>query len=447
MPTPTQVRVTSCPSTISSPGNYTLAANLAASGTCITINAGGARSTLDCGGKNITGRGSGYGILLNGTANVTVANCAVSNFADGIYLRGSTGNKLQNLNASNNTIGILLNVSDQNLLMNSRAERNSQYGIYLYDSSDSNNLTSNTANSNGQHGIYILVSSGNRLSGNSVCLNRPVDINCSQAQIDAGRNICSPKGNSTCGAVCNAGCPPFPGWFFGEIMNITRPVGNATVTARNSTGSWSNTTNASGQFILRNLLLGKYNITVGRAGYFNSTGQANVTTDAGTELNFTLRPLVMPLSCGDVMNETGNYTLSGNLATNGTCITITSLAKGSTLDCGGKRMTGDGSGYGIYLNNASSVTVKNCAITGFEQGIYLQSSRNNTLLNNNATSNSLSGIYADSSQNNTLTGNRACGNLDLDMNCTSTQINGGGNICKPIGVNAQCGIACNAGCT
>ena len=42
--------------------------------------------TLDCQGHEVTGTGSGTGVLLNGRTGVTVKNCHVSGFLDGFGL-------------------------------------------------------------------------------------------------------------------------------------------------------------------------------------------------------------------------------------------------------------------------------------------------------------------------------------------------------------------------
>ena len=50
--------------------------------------------TLDCDGHEVTGLGSGDGILLDGRTGVTIKNCRVSNFKNGIRLKSSFRNVL-----------------------------------------------------------------------------------------------------------------------------------------------------------------------------------------------------------------------------------------------------------------------------------------------------------------------------------------------------------------
>jgi len=84
-------------------------------------------------------------------------------------------------------------------------------------------------------------------------------------------------------------------------------------------------------------------------------------------------------------------------------------------------ITIDGKGYtlgmdylestiGFNLTSVSNVTIKNMEIRGFEYGIYLYVSSNNTIIGNNITNN-VRGINFNSySNNNTLTGNNVAGN-------------------------------------
>jgi hypothetical protein len=93
--------------TISSPGNYCLSANLSAnatSGSFITIASGDV--TLDCRGyslhnSSVASTGNAYGISFNGLGNVQVRNCRIiGGFAAGIYAYQNNGNSNTNQNLS-----------------------------------------------------------------------------------------------------------------------------------------------------------------------------------------------------------------------------------------------------------------------------------------------------------------------------------------------------------
>jgi len=84
---------------------------------------------------------------------------------------------------------------------------------------------------------------------------------------------------------------------------------------------------------------------------------------------------------------------------------------GVTLDCDGHTVTSQtpGTGAGVRLPSVMGVTVKNCRVTAFYWGFYLDYSDGNTLERNSATSNYL-GFYVLFSDGNTLERNRAEGN-------------------------------------
>jgi len=157
-------------------------------------------------------------------------------------------------------------------------------------------------------------------------------------------------------------------------------------------------------------------------------------------------PPVITACCN--ITSPGEYTLGGNLSSEGldACVTITSGGSGSVLDCDGHSMIGTDRGYGIFLDRASRVTVRDCALARFESGIYLyspdstannitgnsaarnydgikmQESSYNSITNNNADAN-IYGIFASNSRGNAIIGNGANSNgagiyLDGSDNCT-----------------------------
>ncbi len=85
-------------------------------------------------------------------------------------------------------------------------------------------------------------------------------------------------------------------------------------------------------------------------------------------------------SCPYTISSSGDYDLSADLSTTGTCITI-SIANVS-LDCKGYKLRGDYSGtdYGIYstTSTADNITIKNCMIANFSTGIYANSATQDT---------------------------------------------------------------------
>ena len=111
--------------------------------------------------------------------------------------------------------------------------------------------------------------------------------------------------------------------------------------------------------------------------------------------------------CPFAISAGGQYALAGPVNASGDCITIS--ARDAVLDCRGNAITGDGSGWGITLQDASGVTVRNCVVRGFRQGVRLNSSSGNVLENNSVASAGEAGLYLYYSSSNNLTGNSVSG--------------------------------------
>lgn len=82
---------------------------------------------------------------------------------------------------------------------------------------------------------------------------------------------------------------------------------------------------------------------------------------------------------------------------------------GITLDCDGHSIVGPGTGYGIYLNYRSGVSVTNCIINDFFLGIHFYYSDSNSFINN-VTSNNYAGVYLAVSNSNTIANNSVLDN-------------------------------------
>jgi parallel beta-helix repeat protein len=105
---------------------------------------------VDGAGHMLTGTGTGNGIDLTVTSNVTIKNIRITTFGFGIYLDGSSGDILSSNTISNNFYD----------------------SIYLYDSSNNNTVSGNNVTGNGYYGIGIVASSYNNVSGNVAANNK-----------------------------------------------------------------------------------------------------------------------------------------------------------------------------------------------------------------------------------------------------------------------------------
>ncbi|MBI4176710.1 MAG: right-handed parallel beta-helix repeat-containing protein, partial [Candidatus Aenigmarchaeota archaeon] len=128
-------------------------------------------------------------------------------------------------------------------------------------------------------------------------------------------------------------------------------------------------------------------------------------------------------ACLTIANSTN---LTANLTCNGTAINI--LAPNITLDCKGHMLTGNGTGKGINLTNQNGVTIRNCRIKNFENGILILNGNSNTITNNTLENNTLSGIVfvgsGNTIMNNTVKGSQA-----------GIQLQGNGNVLENNNIN------------
>ncbi len=104
------------------------------------------------------------------------------------------------------------------------------------------------------------------------------------------------------------------------------------------------------------------------------------------------------------------------------------------LDCGGHTIagTGYGSGNGIYAESVNGITVKNCIITNFDNGIQFNSVQNSNLINNTVHDNWQAGIFLYYNSNDNLVSNNHVCNNEYDNNIVieGSASNIGVNICN-----------------
>jgi parallel beta-helix repeat protein len=136
------------------------------------------------------------------------------------------------------------------------------------------------------------------------------------------------------------------------------------------------------------LLLGLF-VAAFRIQPVKSSGTIYIRTDGSID------PSGSPISTVD--NVT--YTFFGNI-TDSIVVERDNIA----VNGAGYTVQGTGSGYGFFLYNTDSVTIRNTNIVNFEYGILLQTSPNSTISRNNLTTNSI-GIYLYMTSSNNVSGN------------------------------------------
>jgi parallel beta-helix repeat protein len=146
-----------------------------------------------------------------------------------------------------------------------------------------------------------------------------------------------------------------------------------------------------------------------------SNGTAGINGTAGTFISNQTGSVGGNVTCGDALDFAGVYTLNASTSINGaTCF---SVSDGNvTLDCKGFSIIGDNTTntFGIYSDQANTV-IKNCNISNFNVGIYINGSsaknaniQNNTITitnNNSVDPHYASGIIFYNGANGTIYGN------------------------------------------
>jgi len=119
--------------------------------------------------------------------------------------------------------------------------------------------------------------------------------------------------------------------------------------------------------------------------------------------------------CGVIDQDT---TLTGNITAEGTCFIIN--ASDVILDCAGHTITGNNTGIGVLSFNKTNVSIRNCVLLNFSDGIYLNYTNNSLVYNNTAYNLQDDGLelyYANNNtiQRNNLTGHDGGNNIAIQM--------------------------------
>jgi len=193
--------------TISSPGSYVLAGNIASSnlavtGNCIYINADNV--TLDFAGFAMSGDGTGTGVFIEATG-VTLRNGTITGFSAGITIGvvqvWTLGNIVESMRVRNNTLsgvmggsavvrnslftgnGTAIGVNDGSLVTGNRVYGNNA-GIYVQAGSI---VQGNVVQSNSSIGIGATCPS--LVLGNTSTNNGPINVLLSGAGCTSDQNV------------------------------------------------------------------------------------------------------------------------------------------------------------------------------------------------------------------------------------------------------------------
>lgn len=351
------------------------------------------------------------GIYLNSTSNCIVSsNTVYDNGDSGIWLDGSSGCMVNFNTAWSNFNGTCLYDSDDNILSHNELQGNT-YGIYLsissYNtvsdnncsdsvggdgiqlrSSDFNTLQNNIANDNvGWRGIFLFTSSSNTLRNNTCNGNSDGISIYSRNDAFSTDNVIH---NNTCVLNTNAGIN-VQAYSDGTIITNNTCNDNANRGVQISASSNCRIANNTG---LRNV-----------DGLFISTMNIENVIDDNDFSDNTRYGIYIGDSIG---SSVANNTCVGNAQMG---IRVNNFHSGSIVN-----NTGNEAGVGIYLTSSddNQVINNNCSLNtadpGSNYGIWLTSSHRNTITDNICDQNGNSGIYLGYSNDNVLTNNSCSGN-------------------------------------
>nr|WP_232210885.1 NosD domain-containing protein [Methanothermococcus okinawensis] len=137
---------------------------------------------------------------------------------------------------------------------------------------------------------------------------------------------------------------------------------------------------------------------------FNLYGDPSLSLNNKVNLNKKIFINYLPYNI-----EIPGYYILNTSCENLTTTAITIDANNVVLDGNGHILDRNTTNWhwkcGIYVNNHKNITIKNLAVKGFDEGIYLGSSSNNTITNVNVSINYGDGIILNTSFNNNITNN------------------------------------------
>ena len=408
--------------TISSPGEYVLTANIIemSLSSCINITSNdvifdGAGHTID--GKATTNT---YGVYVYNSStaltNVTVKNLFVKIWFYGIYYGNAGNGRVINNTASGNSHGIELQSSNNNTLTYNTASANGNLGIHLSDSSN-NTLTYNTASGSGNLGIHLSESSNNNTLTYNTASGNYFGI---ELQSSSNNTLISNNANSNANGIIMLSSSNNT-----IYNNIFNNYNNYQIIGSNT---WNTTFQSSPNIIGGFYLGGNFWANPGGTGFSQTC--IDDDGDGICDTNYSLNSLNIDyLSLADSTPSTeisscqnitaaGKYVLTANITNSpySSCINITSsdvLFDGAGYTIDGKDITNT---YGVYVYNSSmaltKVIIKNLIVKDWYNGIYYRNAGNGRIINNTASSNAGVGINLYSaSNNNTLTNNTASSNF------------------------------------
>lgn len=388
---------------INSSGNYKIYSNVSgapidAPGGKACINIAASNVIFDCKGNSITNNGTAgttYGIALNGSvSNVTLRNCDLSGYTYGVYAPDSDDVTLTSINAYNNTdAGVY--VSESNSTLSASRLYDNGYDLLLNNSGGSGSMTLSMSNALFLNPAGSLENYTNLSMSDSIGAGEIYSVNWTTNSTGLPANYSSFNEKFVDISNQSATAVSIDSITWHWLQNETSGVNEHELELWKNNGSWSNT-NATLDHGANTLTLTNYNPASTYGLLYSIVSSCMLISSSNT---YTW-----------VFNSLQEGGLSPPSFAGKACIWVN--ASNATVDCNGYSIINPEAGTtaGVYIESPSrNVTLKNCDISNYTYGIYLDQA-NDSLFTNNTVYNNSVGIHVADGSGNTFSNNTARNN-------------------------------------
>ena len=351
---------------------------------------------------------SGIAIISSSENNVFVTNNATSTIGFGFVLNSSNYNTLTSNNMNSTTrFGIIISNSQHNVFTTNIFRSLNGTGLSITEASTNNTFGRNTIQSSIRNAVEIEASFTNIFNNNSLITDSGSAINLSSSgNTNAFYNTTLQTNSTWILADGSSAANNMTNTLFDAPSSNLRFARNVTIlTGTSANLSNLNLTfnrvfvnasvlsflNTSAEILLRSIGFAnpQPTIDVNDNGTFSfcQTSTCTETGFAASIFTFNVTSFTSYSSedtpgCGLLNNS---ITLSSNLASNGTCLTVNNNS--ITINCIGFNITGNTLGVGINATGKSGIRIIDCNIRNFSNNI-LFNLVNNSIINNVSSLNS-----------------------------------------------------------
>lgn len=407
--------------TIEEEGYYGLTKDISTQGTCFTINSNNV--VIDCQNHQITGDGSGSGILISNSESVIVINCEIKNFNQGIYIFGGSNNRLLENNISDNINHniYLLETKNNNIRNNIITNSVNDTGLFFEDSNNSNIIDNDFDNC--EFGMRFMNSEDNTIRNNKILNSREWDIYVETlSENNIFENLRIGKGASE--TIISFEYTGLIKLRYPENIDVSEGLFHMGYFVEAKALSSDPDQITAMDYIIpmaTDYIIPRINLTIyyysDDVEYVNEDNLRMWVKDTRQELGWRLlgdsrvtilphvryvnsgnkllsisestifAPMIGPIeidSC-EVINIPGEYyigkNIEGLLDNEDFCIKIDSDEV--ILHCNDNSLIGNRQGKGIYFGDSENSIVVNCNIDSYDKGIYMSQNASENLIENN----------------------------------------------------------------